>query len=112
MTSRSATGMAGSPHQVRRASRASLRDDPEGLWVAEDEFGLVGFAFSWVCDGLWFLAQLFVAPDHQGDGVGAELLLRTLAHAHANGCARRALISFSFNTVSQGLYMRHGLFST
>src|SRR5436305_902701 len=58
----------------------SLQDDPEGLWVAEDESGLVGFGFAWVSDHLWFLAQLFVSPDHQSGGVGLELLARTLAH--------------------------------
>jgi hypothetical protein len=58
------------------------------------------------------LAQLFVSPDHQGGGIGGGLLKRTLAHADANGCAHKALITFTFNRVSQGLYMRHGLFPT
>jgi hypothetical protein len=26
----------------------SLRDDPDGLWIAEDEQGLAGSVFSWV----------------------------------------------------------------
>ena len=90
----------------------SLHDDPEGLWICEDDEGLVGFAFAWVRDDLWVLAQLFVSPDYQGRGDGKELYARTLAHADANGCARRALITFSFNRESQALYMRHGLFPT
>jgi GNAT superfamily N-acetyltransferase len=90
----------------------SLHDDPQGLWISEDNDGLVGFAFAWVRDDLWVLAQLFVSPDYQGGGVGTELLARTLAHADANGCTRRALITFSFNRASQALYMRHGLFPT
>jgi GNAT superfamily N-acetyltransferase len=90
----------------------SLRYDPEGLWVAEEAERLLGFAFSWVCDDLWFLAQLFVTPDHQGGGIGAELLTRTLAQAEKHRCAHRALITFTFNRVSQALYMRHGLFPT
>jgi hypothetical protein len=40
----------------------SLKDDPDGLWVAEDG----GFAWSWVCGDVWFLAQLFVDPAQQG----------------------------------------------
>ena len=90
----------------------SLQDDPQGLWISEDDDRLVGFAFAWVRGDLWVLAQLFVSPDYQGGGVGTELLARTLAHADANGCARRALITFSFNRASQALYMRHGLFPT
>ena len=62
-------------------SAFSLRDDPDGLWVAEDGGEILGFAFSWVCGDLWFLAQLFVSPGQQGRGIGQELLRRTLEHA-------------------------------
>src|SRR5262249_8162574 len=89
----------------------SLKDDPDGLWVAEEDGQIRGFAFSWVCDRLWFLAELFVAPGQQGQGVGNKLLKRTMAHAHKAGATEKALITFAFNTVSQGLYIRHGLFA-
>ena len=89
----------------------SLVDDPDGLWVAEGDAGqILGFAFSWVCDDLWFLAQLFVSSERQGSGIGRELLNRTLEHARQKGVANKALITFTFNSVSQGLYIRHGLF--
>jgi GNAT superfamily N-acetyltransferase len=91
-------------------SMFSLKDDPESLWVAEDAGELVGFAFSWACGDVWFLAQLFVSPDRQGCGIGPALLERTLAHAQTSKARTKALITFAFNTVSQGLYMRHGLF--
>src|SRR5260370_41019346 len=87
----------------------SLKDDPDGLWVAEDAGQLLGFAFSWVCGDVWFLAELFVSPGNQGRGIGNELLKRTLQHAKKTGAANKALITFTFNTVSQGLYIRHGL---
>lgn len=87
----------------------SLRDDPGGLWVAEDDGEILGFTFSWVCDDLWFLAELFVAPGQQGRGIGNALLTRALAHAEQNKVIHKALITFAFNTVSQGLYIRHGL---
>jgi GNAT superfamily N-acetyltransferase len=88
----------------------SLKDDPDGLWVAEDAGQILGFAFSWACGDLWFLAELFVAPGQQGRGIGNELLKRTLDHAQKAGAVSKALITFAFNTVSQGLYLRHGLF--
>lgn len=88
----------------------SLVDDPEGLWVAGDDGELVGFAWSWVCGELWFLAQLFVAPDGQSDGIGNQLISKMFAHAEKRGASVRALITFTFNNVSQGLYIRHGLF--
>lgn len=88
----------------------SLKDDAEGLWVAEEGDRMLGFAWSWVCGDMWFLAQLFVSPDHQGQNIGNELIKRTLDHAEKSGAANKVLITFSFNTVSQGLYIRHGLF--
>ena len=88
----------------------SLKDDAGGLWVAEEADEILGFAWSWVCGDLWFLAQLFVSPDHQGRSIGNELLIRTFEHAKKSGATNRALITFSFNTVSQGLYIRNGLF--
>ncbi len=88
----------------------SLKDDPDGLWVAEDGGEILGFAWSWVCGDVWFLAQLFVDPTRQGEGIGNELLGRTMGHARKSGAAHKALITFTFNRVSQGLYMRHGLF--
>src|SRR5690349_14836210 len=57
-----------------------------------------------------FLAQLFVSPDRQSDGIGNQLIRRAFAHAQMRGASIRALITFTFNNVSQGLYIRHGLF--
>jgi ribosomal protein S18 acetylase RimI-like enzyme len=88
----------------------SLKDDLDGLWVAEDAGLILGFAFSWVCDSFWFLSQLFVSPGHQGGGIGNELIKRTLEHAQKAGATNRALITFTFNRASQGLYIRHGMF--
>jgi hypothetical protein len=50
---------------------------------------------------VWFLAQLFVDPAQQGQGIGNELLKRTLEHARKAGTAHKALITFTFNRVSK-----------
>lgn len=88
----------------------SLKDDPDGLWIAEDDGELLGFAWSWVCGNVWFLAQLFVDPAQQGRGIGNELLKLSLEHARTSAAVHKVLITFTFNRVSQGLYIRHGLF--
>lgn len=85
-----------------------LRDDARGVWVAEDGGDLVGFSLSWVCDRLWFLAELFVDPARQGQGIGNALLDRAMEHASLAGAAGKSLITFAFNVVSQGLYARYG----
>lgn len=87
-----------------------LRDDPRGVWLAEDDGEIAGFALSWVCGQLWFLAELFVAPGRQGQGIGNKLLDCTLRHASQAGATEKSLITFAFNVVSQGLYVQHGLF--
>src|SRR6476469_107949 len=56
-----------------RLQRFSLRDDPDGLWLAADDDRRIGFALSWACDDLWFLAQLFVSPASQSSGLGQAL---------------------------------------
>jgi ribosomal protein S18 acetylase RimI-like enzyme len=109
LTTRHGFGPIATSHPVQ-FQLFSLKDDPDGLWVAEEAGQILGFAWSWVCGDLWFLAQLFVAPDQQGRGIGNELLKRTWEHAQKNGAVTKALITFTFNTVSQGLYMRHGMF--
>ena len=78
--------------------------------AAEDADDILGFAFSWVCGNLWFLAELFVSPSHQGRGIGNVLLKGTLGQAQTRGATNKALITFTFNTISQGLYIRHGMF--
>jgi GNAT superfamily N-acetyltransferase len=88
----------------------SFNEDPGGFWIAEDRGEIVGTAFSWICGDLWFLAELFIAPPMQGSGIGRELLRRALRHADQAGAKTRALITFTFNTTSQGLYVRHGMF--
>ena len=88
----------------------SLADDPDGLWVAEDSGQMLGFAFSWVCGDLWFLAQLFISPNHQKQGIGHTLISRTMEQAQKRGARTKALITFAFNRASQSLYIRHGIF--
>jgi GNAT superfamily N-acetyltransferase len=88
----------------------SLRDDPDGLWIAEQDGQLAGSVFGWCCERLWFLAELFIAPELQGHGIGQGLLSRALAHADKRDADVRALIALAFNTTSQALYIRHGFF--
>jgi hypothetical protein len=56
----------------------SLKDDPDGLWVAEDDCDILGFAWSWPCGDVWFLAQLFVDPAQQGRGTIGRNIYRAI----------------------------------
>jgi GNAT superfamily N-acetyltransferase len=87
-----------------------LAEPSSSLWVAEAEGTLQGFAFAWMRQRFWFLAQLFVRPDTQTKGIGQAMLSTTLRHAEENGAANRALITMAYNRASTGLYIRNGLY--
>jgi GNAT superfamily N-acetyltransferase len=88
----------------------SLAEPSSSLWVAEAEGTLQGFAFSWMRQRFWFLAQLFVRPDTQSKGIGQAMMSRTLQHAQENGAENRALITMAYNRASTALYIRNGLY--
>ncbi|WP_207208692.1 GNAT family N-acetyltransferase [Nocardioides oleivorans] len=67
-------------------TRAALRTDPGGCWVAEVDGELVGGAVSRVRELMWVLASFAVRPGHQGQGIGAELMAAALHHGR--GCLR------------------------
>ena len=88
----------------------SLAEPSSSLWVAEAEGVLQGFAFAWMRQRFWFLAQLFVLPGTQAKGIGQAMLTRTLQHAEENGAENRALITMAYNTASTGLYIQNGMY--
>jgi GNAT superfamily N-acetyltransferase len=90
--------------------RFCLAEDPDGLWVAEAGGALLGFGFAWMRQSFWYLAQLFVRPGTQAKGVGQALLSRTLRLSERKGAENRALTTMAYNTASQGLYIRNGLY--
>lgn len=104
----------GRPPSIGRSppmfSTFSLAEPSSSLWVAEAEGALQGFAFSWMRQHFWFLAQLFIRPGTQLKGIGQAMLSRTLQHAEENGAENRALITMAYNTTSTGLYIRNGLY--
>ena len=84
LTQRHGFGPMAAPHPPN-FQLFSLKDDASGLWIAEEADEILGFAWSWVCGDLWFLAQLFVSPGHQGRGIGNELLNE---HLNMHGIGR------------------------
>lgn len=72
-------------HWLRRTGRA-LVTDPGGCWVAEVDGEVVGGAVSRVRELMWVLASFAVRPDHQGRGIGTQLMAAALHHGR--GCLR------------------------
>jgi len=52
--------------------RFSFAEDPTGLWVAEAEGDIIGFAFSWMRQRFWYLSQLSSAPTSRPAALGSR----------------------------------------
>jgi GNAT superfamily N-acetyltransferase len=72
-------------HWIHRA-RQALITDPGGCWVAEVDGVVVGGAVSRVRELMWILASFAVLPEHQGRGIGTQLM--AAAMHHGRGCLR------------------------
>jgi ribosomal protein S18 acetylase RimI-like enzyme len=88
----------------------ALEEDGDGFWVAEVDNHLGGIGLSWVRGPLWYLAHLFISPEHQGLNIGQTLLDKTLEHQGTITITNRALVTFAYNPVSISLYSRYGMY--
>lgn len=61
--------------------RRFVEVDQDGAWVAEDDHGVVGMAEAVRRGSFWGLSMLFVHPRGQSQGVGRQLLGKTLEYA-------------------------------
>ncbi len=86
-----------------------LKKNPGAFWIAEDRGRVVGYTFSFLRGSFWFLADLFILPEHQGKGIGGTLIRKTLGSWKGRRIRNRALITPAFNRASVSLYMRYGM---
>jgi len=89
-------------------ARHLLATDPGRCFVAEADGRVVGFSAAFAREGAWFLAALFIHPDHQGRGIGRELF----ELAARDAPLRRITITDAIQPVSNALYARYGLIPT
>ena len=95
------------PTRPRVATRLRIaylqQHDPVASWVARSGGAIAGFAQAALREQLWVLVHLFVAPEHQAQGVGTALLER--AHAYGLGVPF-GIISSSADPSAIGRYAR------
>lgn len=82
--------------------------DPDGLLVAEDETGMLGFHWTKVEEGVGEVYVLGVDPRAQGTGLGRTLTLAGLAHLAAHGIRQVDLYADESNTKAVKLYRSQG----
>ncbi len=89
-------------------ARHLLAIDPDRCHVAEAGGQVVGFSAAFVRDSVWFLAALFIHPDHQGQGIGRALFELSARDAPPG----RITITDAIQPVSNALYARYGIIPT
>lgn len=90
------------------ARQAETWFDPDGLLVAEDDQGLLGFHWTKVEEGVGEVYVLGVDPRAQGTGLGRTLTLAGLAHLAAHGVRQVDLYVDESNTRAVALYHSQG----
>ncbi|GAB3656762.1 GNAT family N-acetyltransferase [Glycomyces tarimensis] len=109
-----AAAFADHPEQGRwtmedlRARQREAWFDPEGLLVAEDAEGLLGFHWTKVEGGVGEIYVLGVDPRAQGTGLGKVLTLAGLAHLATRGIRQVDLYTDESNARAVELYRSLG----
>lgn len=93
------------PDAFRAQQEHLLAHDAERCFVGEEGGRVVAFTASFLRGDAWYLASLFVLPEHQGSGIGRALLDATWTE----GAAQRLTMTDSIQPASNGLYARRGL---
>lgn len=90
------------------AFRSVLGEERLNFHVALENEKVVGYAVSWCVIDEAELANLAVAPELRGNGIGATLLDRAMSDAGASGCVVMHLEVRESNTAARTLYESRG----
>jgi ribosomal protein S18 acetylase RimI-like enzyme len=91
----------------RRHRHARPDYDPRGWAVARTSDGIAGAVLGFPLEGRAWILDVFVAPEHQGRGVGLALMHDCFRRLHELGCARVGLEVDQENAIR--LYERTGM---
>jgi GNAT superfamily N-acetyltransferase len=92
--------------------RAQLASPAHAWRVAERDGTLVGFAHAVLMESEVKLDKLYVHPDHQHHGLGAELLEQVRKWTHKTGGSRLTLQVNRHNSLALSAYRKYGFVIT
>ena len=90
------------------AFRSAVDEERLHFLVAEHDGGVVGYAVSWFVMDEAELANLAVATDARGSGIGGALLDAAIAAAREEGCVAMHLEVRESNAAARALYESRG----
>lgn len=80
--------------------------DPAGVFVAEENGGIVGYITTWQDGeaGIGHIPNLAVAASHRNQGLGRTLIERALHHFRASGLTHAKIETLAQNAIGNHLY--------
>ena len=94
----------------RRAMEADILANPAGIFVAEEQGQVVGFItarFDPVTRIGW-IVNMGVRPEHQGHGIGKQLLAKALDYLRSNGMEYARIETLEQNEIGKVFYPKAG----
>jgi len=94
----------------RRKMEADILANPEGIFVAEDEGGIMGFITARLdpVTRIGWIVNMAVLPKHQGRGIGKQLLAKILDYLRAQGMEYVKIETLEQNEVGKVFYPKAG----
>lgn len=100
-------------HMDEAGLREALLATPRAVvFQARVDDSLAGYAIVGSQLGISFLQRIAVSPQHQGGGIGSDLLKAAMAWAGGSGAATMVLNVRDDNEEARRLYLKHGFAST
>jgi ribosomal protein S18 acetylase RimI-like enzyme len=93
-----------------RQVNRELEENPQGCFVAEDDGQVVGYitTLADIEAGMGWIANLAVAHDHRGAGIGRSLILQALRYFKQLGLTHARIETLEQNPIGQRLYPQCG----
>lgn len=91
---------------VRSAARFAREFRPGLTRLIRKDGAFAGCVTVYPNEGAWVIEHFYLAPEHQGQGLGAEVMRRLLAEADAAGAAVR--LSVLVESAANRFYPRYG----
>jgi ribosomal protein S18 acetylase RimI-like enzyme len=95
------------PPRTRANVQALLDKDPHGCFVAQQDGQVVGFIFSRTWGSVAWFGTFAVLPDHQGHGIGHQLLTASLGYLRQTPHRLIGLETMPESSYNLGLYLKH-----
>ena len=93
-----------------REIEGDVAREPEGIFVAEEEAGVIGYITTWTDKeaGIGHIPNVAIAVGRQGEGIGRKLIEHAMSHFRDIGMTHAKIETLEHNEVGYHLYTSLG----